>query len=108
MKNGIYRVSFESNQSSFGEGIVVVCNGKAHGGDIGFTFRGELSSPMLELSISRYNDEIPSVLGVEGDYQLILEYVKSGDDEYRLTGYVKGHKDKKIIAYAVLLVELLE
>ncbi|ECF2367211.1 TPA: GrlR family regulatory protein [Salmonella enterica] len=107
MRNGIYRVCFESNQSSFGEGIVVVCDGKAYGGDIGFTFRGELNNPELELSISRYNDEIPSVLGVEGDYQLILRYEDTGDEEYCFTGYVKGNEERKIIGHAVFLITLL-
>ncbi|EBQ9480451.1 nucleoside transporter, partial [Salmonella enterica subsp. enterica serovar Kokomlemle] len=48
MKNGIYHVSFESNLSSFGEGIVVVSDGKVHGGDIGFTCRGYLHRHVME------------------------------------------------------------
>ncbi|HAK8205358.1 TPA: nucleoside transporter, partial [Salmonella enterica] len=32
MKDGIYRVVFESSLPSFGEGIVVISDGKVHGG----------------------------------------------------------------------------
>lgn len=108
MKNGIYHVSFESNLSSFGEGIVVVNDGKVHGGDIGFTYRGHLDRHVLELSISQYNCEIPSALGAKGDYQLILEYEKTSEGKYCFTGNVKEDKEKQITACAVFLVELIQ
>ncbi|EAB7495975.1 nucleoside transporter [Salmonella enterica] len=107
MKNGIYHVIFESNLSSFGEGIVVVSDGKVHGGDIGFTCRGYLKRHVMELSVSQYNCEIPSALGVEGDYQLSLQYEKISEEKYYFTGHVKGDKEKQITASAVFLVELL-
>lgn len=40
MKEGIYSVVFESSQQSVGEGLVVVSNGRVHGGDIACTIRG--------------------------------------------------------------------
>ncbi|EEL4083480.1 nucleoside transporter, partial [Salmonella enterica subsp. enterica serovar Bareilly] len=36
MKEGIYTVVFESSQQSVGEGVVVINNGRVHGGDIAF------------------------------------------------------------------------
>ncbi|HGB4966282.1 TPA: GrlR family regulatory protein [Salmonella enterica subsp. enterica serovar Mississippi] len=72
MKDGIYRVVFESSLPSFGEGIVVISDGKVHGGDIGFVCRGRLARPVMELSISQYDNELPSVLGMEGNYDLVL------------------------------------
>lgn len=40
MKEGIYTVVFESNQQSVGEGVVVVSNGRVHGGDIALPSEG--------------------------------------------------------------------
>ncbi|EAS0614704.1 nucleoside transporter [Salmonella enterica] len=108
MKNGIYHVSFESNLSSFGEGIVVVSDGKVHGGDIGFTCRGYLHRHVMEVSVCQYNREIPSALVAEGDYQLSLQYEKDSEGKYCFTGHVKGDKKKQITAYAVFLDELLK
>ncbi|HGA7339247.1 TPA: GrlR family regulatory protein [Salmonella enterica subsp. enterica serovar Saintpaul] len=107
MKDGIYRVVFESSLPSFGEGIVVISDGKVHGGDIGFVCRGRLARPVMELSISQYDNELPSVLGMEGNYDLVLKYEKTGDNEYYFTGYVKGDESRVITANAVFITGLL-
>ncbi|EEH1295296.1 nucleoside transporter [Salmonella enterica] len=107
MKDGIYRVVFESNLPAFGEGIIVISNGKVHGGDIGFVCRGRLARPEMELSILQYDNELPSVLGRDGDYELMLKYEKIGDNEYFFIGYVKGDENKVIRGNAVFITGLL-
>ncbi|HDD2124435.1 TPA: nucleoside transporter [Salmonella enterica] len=107
MKDGIYRVVFESSLPSFGDGIVVISDGKVHGGDIGFVCRGRLARPVMELSISQYDNELPSVLGMEGNYDLVLKYEKKDDHEYYFTGHVKGDESRVITANAVFITGLL-
>ncbi|EHI6581318.1 nucleoside transporter, partial [Salmonella enterica] len=54
MKEGIYTVVFESSQQSVGEGVVVINNGRVHGGDIAFTIRGIMKRPVMELEVHYY------------------------------------------------------
>lgn len=55
MKEGIYTVVFESSQQSVGEGVVVINNGRVHGGDMAFTIRGIMKRPVMELEVHYYN-----------------------------------------------------
>lgn len=108
MKEGIYTVVFESNQQSVGEGVVVVNNGLIHGGDIAFTIRGVMKRPVMELEVHYYNLDIPSVLGMEGDYWLEMSYCGAGEGYYNFSGHVKGCPERKLNAYAVFLTPLLK
>ncbi|EAA6839167.1 GrlR family regulatory protein [Salmonella enterica] len=108
MKEGIYTVVFESNQQSVGEGVVVVSNGRVHGGDIAFTIRGVMKRPVMELEVHYYNPDIPSVLGMEEDYWLEMSYYEEGKDRYNFSGHVKGYPERKLKAYAVFLTPLLK
>lgn len=45
MKNGLYHVDFRANNTSFGQGIVVIKDGAANGGDHAFLFTGPVSGP---------------------------------------------------------------
>lgn len=107
MKDGIYTVVFESNLASFGEGIAVVCDGRVHGGDIGFTCRGQLQEDRLLLEVMQYNRDIPSTLGMEGDYRLRMRYREVEEGEYWFTGHVQGHPESCLQAHAVYLTPLL-
>ncbi|EBC2122466.1 nucleoside transporter [Salmonella enterica] len=108
MKDGIYTVTFESSQQSVGEGVVVVNNGLVHGGDIAFTIRGVMKRPVMELEVHYYNRDIPSVLGMEGDYWLEMSYSCAGEGRYDCTGHVKGHPERMLKACAVFLTPLLK
>ncbi|EAA7989082.1 nucleoside transporter [Salmonella enterica subsp. enterica] len=108
MKEGIYTVVFESSQQSVGEGMVVVSNGRVHGGDIACTIRGVMKRPVMVLEVHYYNREIPSVLGMEEDYWLELSYCEAGEGRYDLCGHVKGHPERKLKVCAVFLTPLLK
>ncbi|EBF0843320.1 nucleoside transporter [Salmonella enterica subsp. enterica] len=108
MKEGIYTVVFESNQQSVGEGVVVVNNGRVHGGDIAFTIRGIMKRPVMELEVHCYNREIPSVLGMKEDYGLEMGYTETSEGRYDFSGHVKGHPERTLKAYAVFLTPLLK
>ncbi|HDC1420834.1 TPA: nucleoside transporter [Salmonella enterica] len=108
MKEGIYTVVFESSQQSVGEGMVVVNNDRLHGGDIAFTIRGMLKRPMMELEVHYYNQEIPSVLGMEEDYWLEMSYCEAEEGRYDFSGHVKGYPERTLKAYAVFLTPLLK
>ncbi|EDZ3529570.1 nucleoside transporter [Salmonella enterica subsp. arizonae] len=108
MKDGIYTVAFESSQQSVGEGVVVVSNGRLHGGDIAFTIRGIMKRPVMELEVHYYNREIPSVLGMLGDYWLEMSYCEAGEGRYDFSGHVKDYPERTLRAYAVFLTPLLK
>lgn len=108
MKEGIYTVVFESNIHALGEGIIVVDDKKIHGGDIAFTCRGYLNSPNMEMEIIHYNEDIPSTLGVDGNYTLVLQYNLVTDGQYHLSGYVKDDPDKHLKALALFITPLLD
>ncbi|EDW6066424.1 nucleoside transporter [Salmonella enterica subsp. enterica serovar Oslo] len=107
MKEGIYRVVFESSLSAFGEGIAVVSDGRVHGGDMGFTCRGVITRPVLALSVLQYDPDIPSTTGMEGNYTLLMEYREVAEGEYQFSGYVKNNPERRMTATAVYLVGLL-
>ncbi|EAO0751925.1 GrlR family regulatory protein [Salmonella enterica] len=107
MKEGIYTVVFESSLQAVGEGTVVVSDGKIHGGDIAFTCRGRVTLPVMELEVRHYNAEIPSALGMDGDYVLEMRYRETGGDEYHFTGHVKGEPGRRLSARARWLSPLL-
>jgi|AGFS01.1.fsa_nt_gi hypothetical protein len=107
MKEGIYTVVFESSRQSVGEGVVVVNNGKIHGGDIACTIRGIMERPVMTLEVHYYNRDIPSVLGMEEDYWLEMSYCEVGEGHYDFTGQVKGHPERTLRAHAVFLTPLL-
>ncbi|EAU5119727.1 nucleoside transporter [Salmonella enterica] len=108
MKEGIYSVVFESSQQSVGEGLVVVSNGRVHGGDIACTIRGGMKRPVMALEVHYYNRDIPSVLGMEEDYWLELSYCEAGEGRYDFSGYVKGYPERMLKACAVFLTPLLK
>lgn len=84
MKDGIYHVAFNNNKGAVGEGIIVVCCGVINGGDVGFVYQGKLERPEMSLKVTRYHDDIPSVLGMESNYELVMQYLDEIDEQYML------------------------
>ena len=78
---GFWIVQYEGMRGS-GAGVVVFIKGRVMGGDTGYTYTGsyEIAGDTLKALISVHNflPEIPSVLGVVGDFEL------------RLTGKIEG------------------
>ncbi|HAU6732981.1 TPA: nucleoside transporter [Salmonella enterica subsp. enterica serovar Elisabethville] len=100
-------MAFSSNKGAVGEGILVVCCGVINGGDIGFVYQGKLARPEMTLRITRFHDDIPSVLGMESDYELVMQYSYETDGQYMLHGYARGYPLLTIEACASFLVPLL-
>lgn len=107
MKEGIYNVVFESNISSVGEGVIVVIGKHVYGGDMAFSCRGTLNPPEITLEISHFNPDIPSTLGIEGDYTLEMRYQEVCEGEYKFSGGSKEYPDRQLTAYAILTAPLL-
>lgn len=107
MKEGIYNVVFESNMSSVGEGIIVVIGKCVYGGDMAFSCRGIVNSSEISLEVSHYNLDIPSTLGIEGDYILEMNYQQAREGEYRFTGGCKDYPERQLTAYAIFIAPLL-
>lgn len=108
MKDGVYHVAFNSKSGAVGEGVLVVCCGVINGGDIGFIYQGKLDRPEMTLRITRYQDDIPSVLGMENDYELVMQYSHEREGQYMLHGYAMAYPQLKIEAYATFLVPLFK
>ncbi|EBV2307625.1 TPA: GrlR family regulatory protein [Salmonella enterica] len=107
MKDGIYHVAFSSNKGAVGEGIIVVCCGVINGGDVGFVYQGKMERPEVSLKVTRYHDDIPSVLGMESDYELVMQYSNETEGQYMLGGYAKEHPELTIEACASYLMPLI-
>ncbi|EBY2882285.1 nucleoside transporter [Salmonella enterica subsp. enterica serovar Java] len=107
MKDGVYHVTFKSGLDAIGEGILVICCGMINGGDVGFVYQGKLARPEMTLHITRHHDDIPSVLGMEDDYELVMLYSQEGEGEYLLHGYAKEYPTLTIEACAQFIVPLL-
>lgn len=108
MKDGVYHVAFSSAEGAIGEGVLVICCGLINGGDVGFVYQGKLNRPQMTLQITRHHDDIPSVLGMENDYELVMQYTHESEGEYVLHGYAKERPLLTIEAYARFLVPLFK
>ena len=66
MVSGMYFVTFGSNLGAMGGGLVVVENGKIHGGDFSYLYRGTYSmegnSMKSKIQVSHYQGPIPLCL----------------------------------------------
>lgn len=78
LPSGVYHVSFDSSQPSFGEGILVIRDNQLHGGDVGFVYRGGQTPEGIRVHISQHDPSVPSVLGMTRAYDLILSGRRAG------------------------------
>ncbi|WP_336715147.1 GrlR family regulatory protein [Pantoea ananatis] len=105
MKDGIYYVSFRSNQQDFGNGIVTINKGKVNGGDYAYIYQGEIDDNSSVLKITRFNEQATSVFGPLKEFYLDLK-VNSSTGEPILEGNVQGRPEFKIQIYSKLLAPL--
>ena len=93
MDSGIYYVIFKSHNGRFGDGLVVVDNGKIHGGDQRYLYRGHYKADgqaiEAEIQVSYYRGEPKSVLGPLAKFNLNLDG-KSSPGAFTVNGHVFG------------------
>jgi hypothetical protein len=96
---GLWIVQYHGPQG-FGGGVVVFMNGQLLGGDSGFTYSGayELKGEILKanVSVKHFDPSIPNVLGVPGDFDLLIEGKMEGN-EINGTGALVNFPDSKIV-----------
>lgn len=84
MKNGLYRVQFETAQQISGAGVVFILNGQIFGGDSAFAFTGNLAENggvvMAQVISKRHtaNPFMPSVFGID-NVNIALRGKATGD-----------------------------
>lgn len=81
MINGLWIVQFHGPQGN-GGGVVVLIDGRVYGGDSGFSYVGsyELKAASFKgrVSVRNFDPAIANVLGVVGDFELLLEGTVQG------------------------------
>jgi hypothetical protein len=93
MESGIYYVIFKAQTGHFGDGLVVMDNGKLHGGDQRYLYRGFYKTNGQEIEadihVSYYRGEAKSVLGNLSKFKLNLSG-KAVKEAFTVSGYVFG------------------
>jgi hypothetical protein len=93
MTNGIYYIIFKSYLGIIGDGLVVVDNGKVHGGDSRYLYRGTYkvdgTSIKAEIQVSYYRGTLKSVFGPLSKFELILSG-NAPDELFTLSGHMPG------------------
>ena len=73
MIEGLWIVQYEGLQGE-GAGVVVFANGRAFGGDEGYTYVGNYKvqddTVSARVTVSNFRPSIPNVLGIRGDFDL--------------------------------------
>ena len=99
MDSGIYYVIFKAQTGRFADGLAVVDNGKVHGGDQSYLYRGfyktEGQAIEAEIQVSYYRGEAKSVLGHLAKFTLNLSG-KSTQDSFIVNGHVFGQSQLAI------------
>lgn len=107
MKDGLYQVSFKSNQQDFGVGIVTISNERINGGDFAYYYQGEISGDTALLKVTRFNEEATSVFGPINEFNLQL-IIKPVMGYHILEGNIQGQTDMKIQIHARFLAPLVQ
>jgi len=96
---GLWIVQYHG-PAGVGGGVVVFTKGQVLGGDSGFAYVGsyELKGDVLKARVTatQFDKNIPSVLGVPGNPDLLIEG-KVSNDSIDATGALATHPDTKIV-----------
>ena len=99
MVEGLWIVQYHG-PAGFGGGVVVFTKGQVLGGDSGFAYVGtyEEKGDVLKAKVkaTHFDKNIPSVLGVPGDHDLLIEG-KIKNDSIDGTGALAAYPDTKIV-----------
>ena len=93
MTYGIYYIIFKSYLGIIGDGLVVVDDGKVHGGDSRYLYRGTYqvagTSIRAEIQVSYYRGTLKSVFGPLSKFDLTLSG-NATDEAFTLSGHMPG------------------
>ena len=106
MKNGIYKVNFDSNQNDYGNGIISVNNGSINGGDYVCYYQGVILGSGVDLRVVRYNKQATTVFGTLDKIDLNI-MLKDSLEQITFSGSVKGHPHLKLTGNMTFLDELV-
>jgi hypothetical protein len=99
MNPGMYSVSFNSGQGSFGEGLVFFDQGKVHGGDKSYLYLGHYTvtdgAVTAQLTVRHHHGPRNSIFGANGEFQLSLTG-KFTPSTFQAEGSVVGQPQFKI------------
>jgi len=92
MVEGFWIVQYEGMQGN-GGGVAMFTKGRVFGGDTGYTYLGTYTTQghaiRARVSVRNFIAGIPSVVGIEGDFELSIEGTVEGD-VIRATGSLVG------------------
>lgn len=95
MKDGIYKVTFDSNQNDYGYGIVTVKSGSINGGDETCYYQGVLFGNKADLRVVTHNKSNTSVFGPIDKFDLDLSFNDMPGGAI-FNGCIKNQPDMKI------------
>ena len=99
MVDGLWIVQYHGS-GGVGGGVVVFTKGQVLGGDSGFAYVGtyEEKGDVLKARVSttHFDRNIPSVLGIPGNHDLLIEG-KVSNDRIDGTGALATHPDTKFV-----------
>jgi hypothetical protein len=97
--DGLWIVQYHG-PGGVGGGVVVFTKGLVLGGDSGFAYVGSYEEKgdalKAKVSVAQFDPNIPSVLGIPGNHDLLIEG-KIKDDTIEGTGALVTHPDSKIV-----------
>jgi len=82
MVDGFWIVQYEGMKGN-GGGVVIFTKGKVFGGDTGYTYMGSYrtqgTSVKANVKVCNFLPDVPSVVGVAGDFELNIDGTVEGD-----------------------------
>ncbi|MGD9158936.1 MAG: hypothetical protein PVG39_11055 [Desulfobacteraceae bacterium] len=111
MDDGIYSIIFKSSIGELGGGLVVIDEGKIHGGNVKYIIKGFYNKKgnaiESQIKVEHYQGPLDSVFGEIDEYSLILSG-KSEPESFQLTGHMKEKADMKIEVEGIKVSDLAE
>ena len=103
MLEGIYKVSFSSNDQDHGEGIVVIKNNAINGGDYGYVYKGLICDNTTKLSVEQWNPTSISVFGSLTKFNLELTFISKDQSSFTATGNIENAPQFEITIQGTML-----
>jgi hypothetical protein len=99
MLEGLWTIQYHGPQG-IGGGVIVLDGSHIRGGDNGYTYVGtyHVENDILKASVlvSNFDSSIPNVLGIPGDFRLLVEGKIVGD-EIKAAGWLADMPDSRIV-----------